>query len=127
MFLTAGKRMAKAAYAAMDAATDAGVPVFVSPITAWEVGMQARKGRFDSPLSPQEWLRRLLGSPGIEYCDLSADTLLAASYLPGTLRTEDPADRIIAATAREHGFAVVTRDRALLEYGAGGHLAVVEC
>jgi PIN domain nuclease of toxin-antitoxin system len=42
-----------------------------------------------------------------------------------TLR--DPADRIIAATARDHGATLMTRDRALLAYGEQGHIRVEEC
>ena len=36
-------------------------------------------------------------------------------------------DRIIAATAREYGYTVITSDRALLEYGKDGYLSVLEC
>ncbi|MEA2794644.1 MAG: hypothetical protein QOI87_2024, partial [Bradyrhizobium sp.] len=39
----------------------------------------------------------------------------------------DPADRIIAATARDLGATLITRDRALLGYGTQGHLSVAEC
>jgi PIN domain nuclease of toxin-antitoxin system len=52
--------------------------------------------------------------------------LLDSSFLPGTFHG-DPADRIIAATAREHGFTVMTRDRLLLAYAAEGHLAALAC
>jgi PIN domain nuclease of toxin-antitoxin system len=47
-------------------------------------------------------------------------------FLPGALPA-DPADRIIAATAREYGFAVMTRDRALLAYADQGSLSAVTC
>jgi len=51
---------------------------------------------------------------------------MESSFLPGSLH-RDPADRIIAATAREYGHTVITRDRALLDYARQGHLAAVEC
>jgi PIN domain nuclease of toxin-antitoxin system len=47
-------------------------------------------------------------------------------FLPGK-PPRDPADRIIAATARDLGATLVTRDRALLAYGEEGHVAVLEC
>jgi hypothetical protein len=50
---------------------------------------------------------------------------LTADSFPGTL--EKPAHRVLAVLDREHGFTVMTRDKALLDYGAEGHLAVVEC
>jgi PIN domain nuclease of toxin-antitoxin system len=39
----------------------------------------------------------------------------------------DPADRIIAATARTFGYTVITRDGELVPYGAAGHLDVTAC
>ena len=58
--------------------------------------------------------------------DMSPDLLIASSYLPGK-PPKDPTDRIIAATARDLGATLITRDRALLDYGAQGHVAVLEC
>ncbi len=52
--------------------------------------------------------------------------LIAASFLPGK-PPRDPADRIIAATARDYGATLITRDRALLDYGKDGHVKVVAC
>jgi PIN domain nuclease of toxin-antitoxin system len=58
--------------------------------------------------------------------DLPPKILMDASFLPGNLHN-DPMDRIIAATAREYGFTVMTRDRALLDYAKAGHLSAAEC
>jgi PIN domain nuclease of toxin-antitoxin system len=126
MYLLANEPMAKAANEAMDRAVAAGVALKVSPITAWEVGMLARKGRYRSLLSPQRWFERLRNLPGIQICDLSGEILIESSFLPGPFH-KDPADRIIAATAREYGYTVMTRDKALLDYGREGHLSVLEC
>jgi PIN domain nuclease of toxin-antitoxin system len=68
----------------------------------------------------------LFDVPGVKLADMSPDLLTASSYLPGE-PPSDPMDRIIAATARELGATLITRDRALLRYGAQGHVAVVEC
>jgi PIN domain nuclease of toxin-antitoxin system len=64
--------------------------------------------------------------PGVQLADLSPDLLIASSYLPGK-PPKDPTDRILAATARELGATLVTRDRTLLDYGKQGHVAVLEC
>jgi PIN domain nuclease of toxin-antitoxin system len=58
--------------------------------------------------------------------ELPPEVLIASTELPN-FPTNDPADRIIAATAREYGFTVVTRDRPLLDYGKQGYLNVLEC
>jgi PIN domain nuclease of toxin-antitoxin system len=126
MFLLANEPMAKAANEAMNKSVDAGVPLRVSPITAWEVGTLAQKGRFKSSLSPQRWFERLRSMPSIQLCELTSEVLMGSSFLPGDFH-KDPADRIIAATAREYGYTVMTRDKALLDYGREGHLSVLEC
>ena len=120
------ERMRPDAVKMIDGAFDQGAKVFVSPITAWEIGIQARKGRFPSTLSPRRWLEVLLAKPQITLAPMTPDILLESSLLPGR-PPSDPADRILAATAREHAYAVMTRDQELLDYGAEGHLAVVEC
>ncbi|HEY0282771.1 MAG TPA: type II toxin-antitoxin system VapC family toxin [Rhizomicrobium sp.] len=118
--------MRQEAVNAIDEAFDRSEMVFISPITGWEVGLQAAKGRFKSSYSPQRWLSVLLARPQIALAELPAHVLLESSLLPGNLH-KDPADRIIAATAREYGFTVMTRDRALLAYAADGYLSAVEC
>jgi PIN domain nuclease of toxin-antitoxin system len=111
---------------AIDMSSDQGRPVYLSPITAWEIGLLAKKGRFKSSLTPRRWLDRLLSFREIALCELTSEVLLESSFLPGDLH-RDPADRIIAATAREYGYTVITRDRALLDYAAAGHLRALEC
>ena len=111
---------------AIDQAFDRGEKVLVSPITGWEIGMQAEKGRFKSSYTPQRWLSLLLARPEVGLSELPPRVLLESSFLPGKLN-RDPADRIIAATAREFGYTVMTRDKALLDYGREGHLSVLEC
>jgi predicted nucleic acid-binding protein len=34
---------------------------------------------------------------------------------------------MLAATAREYGATLITRDRPLMEYGEQGHIRVAEC
>lgn len=118
--------MRDAAVAAMDSASDLGDPVYVSPIIGWEVSLLASRGRFKSHLTPRLWLRQLLATPNIRLAELPPTLLLESSFLPGS-PPRDPADRIIAATAREYGFTVMTRDRGLLAYANEGHMSAVEC
>ncbi len=104
----------------------AGRTTFVSPFSAWEIGLLAASGRFRSTYPAEGWLKRLTSLPGIALADLSARVLLDSWKLPGKLN-RDPADRIIAATAREYGYTVMTRDRAMLTYAKQGYLSVLEC
>jgi PIN domain nuclease of toxin-antitoxin system len=119
-------RLSQAAVEALASAHRDGTPSYVSPITAWEVGMLASRGRLQLLIRPERWFANLFDVPGVKMAEMSADLLIASSYLPGR-PPKDPTDRIIAATARELGATLITRDRALLEYGKQGHIAVVEC
>ncbi|MEJ1967283.1 MAG: type II toxin-antitoxin system VapC family toxin [Rhizomicrobium sp.] len=114
---------------AEQALTDAfhgGRAVFVSPITALEIAIMARKRRLRSPLDPHRWFATLVGQPGIALASMPSEVLIASQQLPD-FPNNDPYDRIIAATAREYGFTVMTRDAALLDYGAQGYLSVFAC
>jgi len=114
--------------AAVDAITDADkadVPVLISPITAWEVGQLVSRGRVALSQTPQNWFAALLES-GLTLAEMSPDTLIASSLLPAS-DLRDPADRILAATARLNGYRLMTRDRPLLAYGRAGHLQAMPC
>lgn len=119
-------KLAPAATAAMAMAHREGVPSYISPITAWEVGMLTARGRLQLLIRPERWFAKLFDAPGVALAPLSPDLLVASSYLPGK-PPKDPTDCIIAATARELGATLVTRDRALLDYGEQGHMSALAC
>jgi PIN domain nuclease of toxin-antitoxin system len=119
-------KLSPAAIDAMAAAHRSGVPAYISSITAWEVGMLASRGRLQLLIKPERWFANLFEVRGVRLADMSPDLLIASSYLPGT-PPRDPVDRIMAATARDLGATLITRDRALLDYGEQGHVRVVEC
>ena len=118
--------IAKEAQEAIAAALLADAPVYVSPISAWEVGMLAARRRISLRMSPEKWFDRLLGAPGLRLAELPPSVLIASSFLPGDMPA-DPADRIIAATAREYDLRVVTRDRRLLAYAESGYCRALAC
>lgn len=111
---------------AINLAMEGGGTVYVSPVTAWEVGMLVARGRIDGPANPQAWFDYILKVPGLHMVNISPAILIASSFLPGT-PPKDPADRIFAATVRAHGWRLVTRDRLLLDYAIGGHIAALAC
>lgn len=100
--------------------------IYVSPITAWEIGLLFSHGKLSSPMSPRRWFERLLEAPGVRLADMSPDVLIASSFLPGA-PPRDPADRILAATSREYGYRLMTRDIPLLTYARQGHLQALAC
>lgn len=119
-------KLSQAAEAAITAAHAEGATAYISPITAWEIGMLAARGRLQLLMPPQRWFARLFDVPGVQLAGMPPDLLVASSFLPGK-PPRDPSDRIIAATARDLGATLITRDRALLDYGEQGHVRVVAC
>jgi PIN domain nuclease of toxin-antitoxin system len=126
IWITQNEAIAPRAAAAMNAAHQAAGVVFVSPITAWEVGLLVSRNRLNLLMTPQRWFARLLNVPGMRLAELSPDILIASSFLPGN-PPRDPADRIILATARDLGATLITRDRLLLKYGEDGQVSTIAC
>jgi PIN domain nuclease of toxin-antitoxin system len=126
IWLSADQPVSENVLAAMRSARDGNEPIYVSPITAWEIGLLAARGRTNLLMPPERWFERLLEAPGLRLANLPSNVLIASSYLPGT-PPNDPVDRILAATAREYGYTLVTRDRPLLDYAEQGHLKALAC
>jgi PIN domain nuclease of toxin-antitoxin system len=98
--------------------------VLVAAITPWEVAMLAARGRIAIAGTVMEVVRAGLAQPGLGLAPLSPEIAVEATLLPGDFH-KDPADRMIVATARVLGGAVMTRDENILRYGAAGHVAVM--
>jgi PIN domain nuclease of toxin-antitoxin system len=105
--------------------------IFVSPASAWEIGLLAkpRSGRGASVQfkpDPKTWFARFAAGPGIRLADLTPNIAIDASWLPGDLHG-DPGDRMIIATARHLRIPIVTRDSNIIDYAAAGHVEVIAC
>ena len=126
LWIVGGAPISQAANAAMDDEHGSGKPISVSPITGWEIGLLAMRGRFTSPYSPRKWFDLLLGQDGIRLAPLSHTVLIDSSFLPAA-PPRDPGDRIIIATARQFDLTIVTRDRLILDYAEAGHVRAIAC
>jgi PIN domain nuclease of toxin-antitoxin system len=103
--------------------------VFVSPISAWEIGMlsRPRAGRSIEFLpDPATWFARFMAGPAIRTAAFTAEIAIAASQLPEPLHG-DPADRLLIATARHLAMPIVTRDARIIAYAAAGHISAMPC
>jgi PIN domain nuclease of toxin-antitoxin system len=97
----------------------------VSAISLWEVAMLESKGRLQLQMECLEWVTEAIKRAGLRVIPLSPEIAVASARLPGDLHG-DPADRIIAATARHESAILVTRDHSLLRYAGQGYLRAIE-
>lgn len=86
--------------------------------------MLVSKNRLTLSRDVLDWLQAALRLPGIKLADLTVEISVASTRLPWPIHA-DPADRILAATARHFGATLLTADEKLLHF-AGKHLAVVD-
>lgn len=125
IFISQGRQLNSEGGTILTAAAAEGWPVYLSPITAWEVGLLVSRGRLSLATTPLVWFQDMI-EEGIDLAEMPPAVLIDSAFLPGSV-LRDPADRIIAATARAYGFTVVTRDGPLLDYAKAGHLKAVAC
>lgn len=126
IWLAEGETLSHEATQIFDSAYEKGTPVYVSPITAWEIGRLVTRGRLRLLIKPELWLQRLVEVLNFRIAGMPPEILFSASFLPGT-PPRDSTDRIMAATAREYGYVLVTRERSLLDYANQGYIQALEC
>jgi PIN domain nuclease of toxin-antitoxin system len=117
--------MNTAAIKAIEAAIDE-ERIRISPVSAWELGMLMSKNRITSTSEPLDFFNQTVARTLGKTCELTPEILVSSCYLPGVLH-RDPMDRILIATARVLDLTIVTSDRAILAYGAAGHVKTLEC
>jgi PIN domain nuclease of toxin-antitoxin system len=102
------KRLSKPAEAAIRGALDDG-GIAIASITLWEVAMLIQLGRVAVHGSPESWIRDLIEHSGAIVKDLTPTIAALAAQFSDPFPA-DPADRLIAATARAERVPLVTRD-----------------
>jgi PIN domain nuclease of toxin-antitoxin system len=87
----------------------------ISIVTCWEISMLSSKGRlnFDVPL--QQWFENSIAESEVIVLPLSPRITADAYELPGTFH-DDPADRMIVATARSRDCLLLTEDKKIRDY-----------
>jgi PIN domain nuclease of toxin-antitoxin system len=87
----------------------------IASISIWEFAMMVKRGRIKLRISPEEWLDHTINRTGLAVFNLSPKIALESCNLLGTFRN-DPADRIIVATARVHLLELITKDQKIIDY-----------
>lgn len=85
---------------------------WLSPISAWEVLLLAKKGRVELRDDPVAWITRAWAKAPFHEAPINREVVIQAELLD--LPHRDPADRFLAATALVYELTLVTADDRLL-------------
>jgi len=98
----------------------------VSVMSAWEIGLLDAKGRIRLGMPVHEWMDTFFQRTRFRLLGLDLPVVLAANQLPGELH-QDPADRLLVATARHHELTLLTEDHMILGYARQGYVHACRC
>lgn len=110
-WVSGGTRLTGRARRALDGALRRG-PVIASAVSIFEIATAVRRGRLELGVALDQWFADLLLLPEVRIEPVSAEIAQAAGQLPEPI-SSDPADRLIAATARLLKARLITADERL--------------
>jgi PIN domain nuclease of toxin-antitoxin system len=99
---------------------------YVSVMSAWEIDLLDAKGRIRLGMPVHEWMDTFFQRTRFRLLRLDLPVALAAHQLPGEFH-QDPADRLLVATARHHELTLLTEDHAILDYARQGYVRACRC
>ena len=104
------KRLSKRAARALKNAKSIGIPA----ICLWEFSMLVQRDRIRIDRSALEWLNDALDVPGVRIVELTPSVAVQSTRLPSTFHN-DPADRLIVATALNEGAPLISADQKFVD------------
>lgn len=127
IWIVLGASLRQEAVAAVVSASGSG-GVHVSAATAWELGVIRQKRSLDVVIGGdvRSWLSKAVKATRARLLSLDVDLMIDVGELPD-LAHKDPTDRMLIATARARDLTLITRDRAILDYAAAGHVRAIAC
>jgi PIN domain nuclease of toxin-antitoxin system len=90
--------------------------LYVSAITPWEIALGVSRGRIKIAGNTLAWIQDALDAVSVAVAALEPAITVDAVEL--AWEHPDPADRLIVATARRLGAAVVTADSSILAFAS---------
>ena len=86
----------------------------IAAISLWELAMLFARGRLEATGTLEASVRLVIDRSGVIVKPLTPEIAVLATQFPPDFPF-DPADRLIAATARADGLALITRDERIRE------------
>lgn len=88
--------------------------VFLSVVSAWEIGVKFSLGKLELPVAPSVLVPRERSRHGLDSLALVESATLVASELPA--HHKDPFDRLLVDQCLSHGLTLVSPDPLLRPY-----------
>ncbi len=114
-FVNGSDELSAAAKKAIDAIIAKGGEIIISSISAWEISMLIEKKRLVLSMDIESWLEQVEQIEGFRFMPVDNEIGYKSTILPGEFH-QDPADRMIVATARKLAVALVTADEQIRDY-----------
>lgn len=102
------KRLSRSAASAIRKVVSTG-GIGIASISLWEIAMLIALGRLSPRGTPDAWISELVETSGVVVKELTPAIAVLSTQFPNDFPA-DPADRLIAATARAEGLTLITRD-----------------
>ena len=90
--------------------------VIISAASVWEAELLHRKGRIKLSPDFETWIKIATKPEVCKVVPITEEIILAQAKLPENF-SEDPADRLIVATALNFGYPLATKDERLQNLG----------
>ena len=102
------KRLSRVAEAALRSAR-AGGGLAMASISLWEMASLFARGRIETYGTIEASVRQVIETVGVVVKPITQEIAILAAQFPESY-PRDPADRLIGATARAEGIALITQD-----------------
>ena len=93
--------------------------LYISAITLFEVSYAYQRNRVTLPLPLEHWFEQVFAGPSPRIVPITTEISVASTLLPRAFHG-DPADRLIAATAKAHNLILCTHDGLILRHRHAG-------
>ena len=113
-WLAGDRRLAREQKRALQKCDSRGEAVGIAAITAWEIAVLGITGRLAA--APRELFQAIGDLKWMNWLPLSPEVALEMTRLPAGFH-RDPADQLIAATARLHDLVLMTADERIRDSG----------
>lgn len=88
--------------------------IYVSSITALEIGLKHSRKRLQLPKPPLQWFDKVIELHGLTEIPVNSQIAFRSTVLPPIHK--DPADRILIATATLHHLVLLSPDKHFQKY-----------